>query len=138
MKQLNSKGQVATEYLLLVGFLLAVVGVASIYALFLYQETIKVNQAKNAVELLGATADQAFTWGSGNALIVNISLPYGVQEICADNNTLRLRLSVAGGENYATYVTKPSLTPNCNLPTIEGRYRIRVAVEDENVTFTEV
>ena len=138
MKQFNSKGQVATEYLLLIGFLLAVVGIAAIYALFIYHETIRINEAKNAVEILGTAADQAFTWGSGNALVVTLKLPSGVQSICADNNTLRLSINVTGGQNYVTYVTKPLLTPDCSLPTNEGRYSIRVAVEDTNVTFTEV
>ena len=138
MAKFTSKGQVATEYMLLIGFLLAIVGVASAYALFFYIESFKVSEARNTVTLLAETADQVYAWGPGNALTVNVTLPSGVQEICVKGNLVRLRLSTAGGDNYATGVTIPKLTPNCALPTAEGRYTFRVAVVDNNVTFTEV
>ena len=138
MAKFNDHGQVATEYLLLIGFLLAIVGVASAYALFFYNESFKVSEAKNTVTLMAETADQVYAWGPGNALTVSVTVPAGVQEICVHGHLVRLKLSMAGSDNYATGVTIPKLTPNCTLPTAEGRYVLRVAVVDNNVTFTEV
>ena len=67
MAKFSKRGQVATEYMLLIGFLLAIVGVASAYALFFYIESFKVSEARNTVTLLAETADQVYAWGPGNA-----------------------------------------------------------------------
>ena len=136
MEKNTAAGQVATEYLILIGILLTALGIMAGYALTTYYETMRIHQATNAVETLASAADQVYALGQGNSTTVPISLPAGITESHVVGNEIYVVLEAFGTTGDIVAETKGPVSGT--LPTAEGTYRISVAVVDENVVLSEV
>jgi len=78
---LRERAQVATEYLIVTGFILAVVTVIFAYSYISNSETMKVNLANNALDRLVNKADLVYALGPDNVHFVDIAFPRGIQSI---------------------------------------------------------
>jgi len=90
---IGKKGQVSTEYMVVTGFILAVVTVIFAYSYVSNSETIKVNQASNALDRMVNKADLVYALGPDNNHFVFVTFPEGVQmiqdvTICANGDNV--------------------------------------------------
>jgi len=131
-----SRGQVTTEYIILVGALLIILAIVASYALTVYYETVRVNQARNVVVTLGNAADSVYSLGPGNSTVVKISMPFGVTETRAQGKEIWITLETAGQQS--DYVVATNGPVSGTIPSSEGIHFVRVAVTDANVVLSEV
>ena len=138
MTKKNARGQVAIEYLVLIIFLLGIVSLAAGYALFIYYDTVRVNQARNVVFQVGKAADQVYSLGPGNSLVIEVMLPAGIE---TGSNTfgkeITYKVNMHGSPTDFIYETKGDLTPG-DLPINEGVHHIEIKVVDANITINEI
>ena len=78
---MEKRGQVSLEYLVLTGFILAVVAVLFSYSYISNSETIKVNQANTALDKLVNKADLVYALGPDNNHFVFVTFPIGIESI---------------------------------------------------------
>jgi hypothetical protein len=74
---LGKRGQVATEYLLITGFILAAVTLIFSYSYISNNQNIKVSQANTALDRLVNAADLVYALGYDNNQFVEIEFPVG-------------------------------------------------------------
>ncbi len=77
----NEKAQVATEYIIITGFILAVVTIIFAYAYISNNENIKVNQASTALDKMVNAANLVYALGPGNIQYIEVTFPQGITEI---------------------------------------------------------
>lgn len=75
------KGQVATEYILITGFVLIAVTIIFTYSYVSNNQNIKITQANNAVDKLVNKADLIYALGPDNNQFVEVTFPRDVQRI---------------------------------------------------------
>ena len=134
----DKKAQVAMEYLVLVGFMLFIISIATAYALFTYYENVKISSVRTTVYDLQKASNQVYALGPGNSIFVEFSLPDGVSEdSLAINDFLFYRVQLFSGESDFIVDLKGNIT-EFDLPTYHGPHTIKVTVVDENIVFTEI
>ncbi len=71
----GNKGQVATEYILLTGFILIIVTLIFTYSFVTNTQNIKISQANTAIDKLANAADLVYALGPDNVKIVQVVFP---------------------------------------------------------------
>ena len=79
------KAQVATEYLVITGFLLAIVTVLFAYSYINYDWAIKTNSANAVLDALVNKADYVYALGPDNNQLVEVVIPKNVSLIAIKN-----------------------------------------------------
>jgi hypothetical protein len=149
------KAQVATEYLLITGFILAIATVMFTYSFVTNNQNIRVNQANNAIDKLANAADLVYAMGPENVQFPEIILPTDVeliQDIAVCNNgenehaglgeeacdgagqngvyfgAIEMQVNLVGGTSTLSRPLKAEveLDTGSSFPTEEGFYRIKV------------
>jgi len=85
----GKKGQIATEYIIITGFILVVVTIIFTYSYVTNTQSIKISQANNALDKLINKADLVYALGPDNNQFVDITWPKDVtalQDITICNN----------------------------------------------------
>ncbi len=77
----GKKGQVATEYLIITGFILVIVTVVFVYSFVSNNQNIKTSQANNSLDKLVNKADLVYALGPDNNQFVDITLPWDIQSL---------------------------------------------------------
>ena len=85
---MNKKGQVATEYMLLIGVLLVIVALLSAYSFFVYNETIASKHLNNSLKNLKQGVNNVYYLGNGNSMVVEIIFPNGVSDISLSGSAI--------------------------------------------------
>jgi len=132
----NSKGQVATEYLMLVGICLLIIAGVSGYAFTQYQDTISSSQTKEAILGIKEAVNNVYALGNGNALIIKISIPNNISSFTASENALRITTSTFGSLVESTEVVDTNVSGV--LPTLAGQYDILVSNNNGAVILGEI
>ncbi len=78
---LVERAQVATEYLIITIFLLAIITITFAYSFINYDQNIKITQANNAIDSLINKADYVYSLGPENSQFTWITLPIGTKSI---------------------------------------------------------
>lgn len=128
----KGRGQAALEYMIIIATLLIVTAVMLAYTLPAYNNAIKIDQLKNAVNTLSLTAEKAYALGSGSVVINTITLPDGVESVLIVNN--RLEIVVDGSTTMVVF----DFNVSGSIPTKSGYHKIRAEAVDGNVVFSEV
>ena len=71
----NSRAQVATEYLIITGFMLTVVTISFAFAYVSYVQSTTSAQASDALQSIVNGINEVYALGEGNQLLVDIYIP---------------------------------------------------------------
>lgn len=130
----KNRGQVSTEYLIIISFVVFVVLVTMGIAFFYSSEirdTIKLNQLDSFSQKIASQAESVYYAGEPSKIIVNGYLPSGVNEIRIMGNFIVFNISTSSGENVIAYKSNVNLTGS--LSNNEGMKKIYL-----NATFSSV
>ena len=108
---METRGQVAFEYLILTAFLLIVAIILFAYSFFVLVENSKISVALSSVRSLAAASGQVSVLGPGNAVIVRISLPDNVESATALGKGINFRLNQLSGATDVTEYSIADITP---------------------------
>jgi len=123
------KGQVAIEYIILIGILLFITIPIFYYTLNQSKESTRISQAYDAVNAIANTADSVYALGPGNKRYIWVSMPSGVDSAEVENNEVVISLDVLGSSSDFVGLTNANLTAG-SLSTEEGSYRLEIEMLD--------
>ena len=132
----GEKGQVATEYLLMVGILLIIVSGLAGYSLLMYNETVSINQVKNSLNDLQAAVNRIYNLGEGNSVVIKIVLPNGVSEARVEGKAIYMTSAAFGTSSENLVETDADLQGS--LPIETGIHYIEVKATMGNVSLSEI
>lgn len=132
------RGQISTEYLIVVGFVvflvLGILGVAFFYT-SVTNDQIKVSQVSNFANKIISSAESVFYAGEPSKLTLTGYLPIGVSSFEIMPNEIVVSISTSSG------VTKMSFTSNVplsgNISNSDGVKRIEVLAQQDEVLISE-
>lgn len=131
------KGQVAFEYIVIVGLVfLLLIPVWSYMASVNSQasEALYISQAETAARKIVSAADLVYTQGPPTQLTIDAYIPRQVESVVLLNTTVRFRLYSAGS---VTDVAATSLgTLSGSLPSSEGLYKFTIKAVDNYVNIS--
>jgi len=78
---MGKRGQMATEYMILTGFILVSVAIIFVFSFLNYSQNIKVAQANEALSKMASAVDDVYTRGEGNTRFVYVSFPEGMADL---------------------------------------------------------
>ncbi len=145
----KKKAQVATEYLLITGFILVAVTLIFAYAYISNNQRIKISQTSTALDKMVNAADLVYALGPGNIQYVEATFPRGIESInditvCEDGTqgydqvcethggpkfgAIEIELELFGGSTTITRGAKTELELDDAdaIPAIAGVHRIKV------------
>ncbi|VVB98829.1 von Willebrand factor type A domain protein [uncultured archaeon] len=93
------KGASSIEYLFVTGIALAALSIFIVISMNISNDSIRIAQAKNAVETLAKSADYVNSLGAGSKETVSVFLPKGVGAIDVFNNTVHMRVALSSGDS---------------------------------------
>ena len=115
------KAQVATEYLFVIGLILAVLTPILYYATSESNNAINLNDAQDTAQALAKTADYVYSLGPGTSNKVTINMPSGVKNVTISGKEITLKTSQHGD---VVGVSKANLTGN--ISSAQGIYEVIV------------
>ncbi len=120
------KGQVATEYVALVGILMLVAAPVFYLALSTSTETITTSNTLSSIRDLEEAINTVYAMGPGSRMIVTIAIPPNTIESGVANHTvyIRTRDPNTGRTNDIVITTRANVTGQ--IPSQQGWYRILV------------
>jgi len=118
------RGQVAIEYLLLIGVIFLAIIPVFYYAIQQSSQDVRMNEANDFASTLAKTADVVYALGPGSQDYVNVVLPGGVENISITRNEILLKVKIFGGTADIFAHSKTNLTGS--LSTISGSKHISV------------
>jgi uncharacterized protein (UPF0333 family) len=121
----QKRGQISTEYILVVSFVLFIVlsalGIALTYSSQI-NDTIKFNQIESFSQKITSQAESIFYAGEPSRTSVKAYLPEGINSITISDYYIIFNVSTSFGEGVAAYKSNVNLTgsisPNAGLRVI--------------------
>jgi len=102
------RGQISTEYLLIVGFVtfvvLAILGIAFIYTSAI-KDNIKIKQVNDFANKLISSAESVFYSGEPSKIKIAGYIPEGVNEIQINGNNIIFNVTTNTGENIIIFTS---------------------------------
>lgn len=128
----NKRGQISTEYLIVVGFVMflvtSILGVALFYTSNI-QDRLKISQLESFADKVISNAEVIYFAGSPSRATITAHLPQGVHSITfQDNEYLVFDIATSSGENTISY--KSNVPISGSLQPGEGLKRITLAIGD--------
>lgn len=132
------KGQISTEYLILISFItfivLTILGVATFYTSKV-QDTVKFDEIEKSAKKIVYAAETTFYSGAPAKSTIEVYFPGGITDVEISENHLIFRVSSGSGENVIAY---PSSVPiEGTISPNEGLKIIRVTAEDDGIIISE-
>lgn len=131
------KLQVAMEYLIIVGVVLAFLVPIWAYVTISQNQAsgdLSLSYARTAVEKLRSAADMVYSQGSPAKVTLNVYLPPGLEQAALQNASIILSVRTYAGLNSVSAQCKGNLTGS--LPQREGNYLFIVKAVDHTVSIT--
>ena len=122
------KSQAAIEYLVLVSLIIFFLIPLLYYSTSESANTIKLNDAQDAIQSLVKTADYVYSLGPGTKTTVLITIPDGVYNVSMKGHEVILNLA-----GYGEVVGKSKANLTGNLSNLKGSYQVRVELLDNGV-----
>jgi hypothetical protein len=120
----NFKGQIATEYVMIMGFVLVITIPLFYYAMSESNKNIRINQADDAINTLARAADTVYSIGPGTKKYVWVNMPSGVETYSLANKEVLIKLQIFGGLSDVSVGTRAGLTGE--IPISKGRHKVLV------------
>ena len=121
---MGKKGQVAVEYMMLIGVLLILVAFLSGYAFFVYNESIASNQFQSSVKNLADTINNVYYLGNGNSMAFDFVIPSNVISIEFQNIRILTHVDSFGGDIEDSVFVDTNVTGS--IPIIIGTHKVLV------------
>ena len=132
------RGQVSTEYLIIVGFVvflvISILGLGLFYSNSI-SDRIKLDQAGNYAKKIISTAESVFFQGEPSRVTINAYLPSGVQEIKVEGKSIGFNISTSSGGEVLSYESKVPLEGD--LTKTEGVKKIQIIALEDKVKLIE-
>lgn len=132
------RGQISTEYLIVVGFvtflIISVVGLAFFYSGSI-TDRIKLDQIQDFANKIISSAEQVFYAGEPSRVVINAYLPSGVGQIEIVNNNLVFNVSTSSGLTRIAFPSKVQIEGALSLDP--GVKRINVVALSDRVQLIE-
>lgn len=134
----SKRGQISTEYLIVIGFVvflvLGILGVAFFYT-SVTNDQIKVSQVSNFANKIISSAESVFYAGEPSKLTLNGYLPIGVSSFEIMPNEIVVSLSTSSGVTTMSFTSNVPLSGN--ISNIDGIKRIEVLAQQDEVLISE-
>lgn len=130
MKKMK-KGQISTEYIIILGMVLFALIPLIYYATQLTTDTTRINDADTSVRIIGEAANRVYSLGPGNKETVSVSLPSGTSGFDVTSKGISLKFQFRGTVSDVSVTTNANLTGS--LPQKFGTYTITLFVLDNGV-----
>jgi len=131
-KYFYMKGQVAVEYLIIIGIAMAIiVPLFVILDSYTYntRNDLKTRALEDSLDSIAESSSMVYFQGYPARMSLNLYVPEGVVMTNVSENLLRVRLRY--GDGYTDIVSTTDAIVNGSLPTKAGTYKITIkAVED--------
>ena len=121
---MGKRGQVAVEYMMLIGVLLILVAFLSGYAFFVYNESIASNQFQSSVKNLADTINNIYYLGNGNSMAFDFMIPSDVISIEFNGRRI-ITIKNSFGTNVEDTVFVDTNVSG-NIPIITGVHSVLV------------
>ncbi|MFH1425574.1 MAG: hypothetical protein ABIG28_02475 [archaeon] len=135
---LNKKrGQISTEYLIIVGFItfavLVTLGIAYFYTNSI-KDGIKMNQIENFANELISTSESIFFAGEPSQLEITGYIPEGVNDIAIVSKEVIFNITTSSGENIRSFpsrvVIEGTVSPSSGVKVLQ------LTAEEDKVVIT--
>ncbi|MBI2140371.1 hypothetical protein HYU14_05585 [Candidatus Woesearchaeota archaeon] len=118
------RGQVASEYIILLGIVF-VITIPLLYYVFRESAvTVQLNQADETINALVKAADNVYAFGPGTKKYLWVNVPGGIRSSLLDNKTIQYQIEIFGGISDVFGLTQGDVRGT--LPLGEGQHRIAV------------
>lgn len=127
MQKTSSKGQVALEYMLIIGFALLILGGVVVFAYnytLAARETGNVAAASTAVNNIVESANLVYAQGYPAKVTIIVNVPQNVGNITISNKVIKMRINVKGGITEIAGTARANLTGS--LPASPGYYKVQI------------
>jgi len=122
------KAQVATEYLFVIGLILAILTPILYYATSESSNALNLNDAQDTAQTLAKTADYVYSLGPGTSNKVTINMPPGIKNVTISGKEITLKTSQYGD---VVGISKANLTGN--ISSSQGIYEIIIKTLDTGI-----
>ena len=130
----NSKVQVAFEYFIIAGMVLAMLLIMWAYLAGVQQSTaeqLSLSYARNSAYKIAGIADMVYAQGPPASIGTTIYIPQGVVSIQLRNLEINFRVRTSAGITDVYALTKANLTGS--LPVESGYYSVIIAARNNTV-----
>jgi len=139
--RLVKKGQISTEYLIIMGFvtflIISVLGVAFFYVSQI-KDNLKVNQVNNFANKIVNSAETVYFAGEPSKITILLYLPQGVKSIATtSSNELTIEILTDSGTNVISYTSSVPITAS-GITTTEGLKKVKLEASPSVVTITQI
>jgi len=124
--QTHIRGQAATEYIMIAGILLVIIGIAYMYSTTVISNSVDDSKTRTAVNNIAKAIDQVYALGPGSKISVIVDLPSGVQSQIVDTQLVGYILTVNGQPSHYYADTKADLIGS--LPMTQGVHQVTLTV----------
>lgn len=104
------RGQIATEYLILIGIALLAIIPIFYYSLSSSSQTVRLNEAEDFVNSIAKTADRVYALGPGSQDYIQVSVPGNIESITFDRNEVILKIYIHEKISDVFAISKTNLT----------------------------
>lgn len=136
---MSRRGQISTEYLIVIGFVvflvLGILAVAFFYTAGT-SDQIKISQLTQFAQKITSSAETVFYAGEPSKVTFTAYLPAGVNLL--DITPTELIVSVSTTSGVATMSFSSNVPLSGSISTSEGVKRIEVIAQENNVAINEV
>ena len=138
---MKKRGQIATEYLILIGIVLVLLVPATILYYRQTQDsrnTTRISEAQNAANTLTKEGERIY-YLSESQSVITITLPEGIENIRIEQNEVVIRLTGPRGEqNEVSSLAEVPIASVAGVlfSTMEGTQKIRLVSKNGSVCFT--
>lgn len=127
----SCKGQVAMEYLLVIGTVFFAVIFFFYYAYSETNKSIQMNMANDVVSTLAKTADMVYSLGPGSQDYVQIEMPGSVKSIDISQKQISMKIKIFGDFSDVFAVTKYNVTGTISIKS--GSHYVSIKALDNDV-----
>jgi hypothetical protein len=133
----GKRGQIGTEYMVVVGFIvffvLLILGAALIYSSQI-DDSIKVRQIEQFADKIISSAESVKYAGEPSMSTISVYLPSNVRGIQIVGNEIAIDFITSTGLNRASYISKVTMIGG--ISSVYGVKKVRVAAMHDSVNIT--
>lgn len=137
--KIKKRGQISTEYLIVVGFvtflIMSVLGLSLFYSSQI-KDKIKFNQLKNFANKVISSAEQVFYSGEPSKTTITAYLPNGVEGVAVLSTEIVFNITSSSGISITSF--KSDVPLSGTISNSEGVKRISITAQSDRVVLQEV
>lgn len=120
------KGQASLEQLMVTAVGLTFVGIIFFFAMTSASDTVRIAQARDAVEKIARSADLVYVLGPGSKTSIDVLMPDGVTSTSISGRMVLITVSTSSGKN--DIFSSPRQNVSGSLTSRSGRQTVTLTV----------